>query len=79
MAKLEPFRGDYYLWEYVPSLPASIIFLLLFLAATAFHSWRAWTVRARFCIPFCIGGLCTSARLLIHIQNTDRQFLQSKS
>ncbi|KAL5042948.1 hypothetical protein BDW71DRAFT_216610 [Aspergillus fruticulosus] len=57
MAKLEPYVGDYYLWEYIPSLPASVIFLLLFLAATLFHSWKAWTARARFCIPFCIGGL----------------------
>ncbi|KAL4747097.1 hypothetical protein BDW72DRAFT_197094 [Aspergillus terricola var. indicus] len=57
MAKLEPYIGDYYLWEYIPSLPASIIFLLLFLAATLFHCWKAWKARARFCIPFCIGGL----------------------
>ncbi|KAL4918376.1 RTA1 like protein-domain-containing protein [Aspergillus aurantiobrunneus] len=57
MAKLEPYVGDYYLWEYIPSLPASIVFLLLFLAATVFHCWKAWRTRARFCIPFCIGGL----------------------
>ena len=59
MAKLEPYVGDYYLWEYIPSLPASIIFVLLFLAATLFHCWKAWKSRARFCIPFCIGGICT--------------------
>ncbi|KAL4760369.1 RTA1 domain-containing protein [Aspergillus foveolatus] len=57
MAKLEPYVGDYYLWEYIPSLPASIIFMLLFLAATLFHCWKAWKARARFCIPFCIGGI----------------------
>ncbi|KAL5335193.1 RTA1 like protein-domain-containing protein [Aspergillus crustosus] len=57
MAKLEPYVGDYYLWEYVPSMAASIIFLLLFLAATSFHCWKAWKTGARFCIPFCIGGL----------------------
>lgn len=80
MAKLEPYAGDYYLWEYIPSLPASVIFLILFLGATAFHSWKAWSTRARFCIPFCIGGLCTSpAHLLTHTQSTDEQFLQSKS
>lgn len=82
MAKLEPYAGDYYLWEYIPSLPASIIFLILFLAATAFHSWKAWTTRSRFCIPFCIGGLCTFPSpnpSLTHIQSTEQQFLQSKS
>ncbi|CBF73895.1 hypothetical protein AN8104.2 [Aspergillus nidulans FGSC A4] len=57
MAKLEPYVDDYYLWEYIPSLPASIIFVLLFLAATLFHCWKAWKSRARFCIPFCIGGI----------------------
>ncbi|KAL4819741.1 RTA1 like protein-domain-containing protein [Aspergillus spinulosporus] len=56
MAKLEPYVGDYYLWEYIPSLPASVIFLLLFLTMTLFHCWKAWKARARFCIPFCIGG-----------------------
>ncbi|KAL4879540.1 RTA1 like protein-domain-containing protein [Aspergillus karnatakaensis] len=58
MVKLEPYRGDYYLWEYVPSMAASIVFLLLFLAATAYHTWQAWKTKARFCIPFVIGGLC---------------------
>lgn len=60
MAKLEAIRGDYYLWEYVPSMAASVIFLLLFLAPTLFHVWKAWKTRARFCIPFIIGGVCTS-------------------
>ncbi|GAA92900.1 RTA1 domain protein [Aspergillus luchuensis IFO 4308] len=60
MAKLEPFSGDYYLWEYVPSMAASIIFLLLlFFAPTVFHVWKAWKTHARFCIPFIIGGVCT--------------------
>ncbi|KAL4866015.1 hypothetical protein BDV12DRAFT_187731 [Aspergillus spectabilis] len=57
MAKLEPYVGDYYLWEYIPSIPASAIFLILFLAATVFHSWKVWKTGARFCIAFCIGGL----------------------
>ncbi|KAL4904307.1 hypothetical protein BDW74DRAFT_185630 [Aspergillus multicolor] len=57
MAKLEPLAGGYYLWHYVPSIAASVIFLLLFLAATLFHTWKAWKARARFCIPFVIGGL----------------------
>jgi hypothetical protein len=63
MAKLEPFRGDYYLWEYVPSIAASIVFLILFFIPTAYHCWKAWKIRARFCIPFCIGGICTTSPL----------------
>ncbi|KAL4811857.1 RTA1 like protein [Aspergillus spinulosporus] len=57
MAKLEPYQGDYYLWEYVPSVALSVIFLLLFLALTLFHVWKAWKTRARFCIPFIMGGV----------------------
>ncbi|RHZ66722.1 RTA1 domain-containing protein [Aspergillus thermomutatus] len=57
MAKLEPYVGDYYLWKYVPSIPAAVIFLLLFVCTTAFHFWKIWKTRARFCIPFAIGGL----------------------
>ncbi|KAL4794964.1 RTA1 like protein-domain-containing protein [Aspergillus venezuelensis] len=57
MAELKPFRGDYYLWEYVPSIAASVIFLLLFLAATVFHCWKAKNTKAKFCIAFCIGGV----------------------
>ncbi|KAL4804978.1 RTA1 like protein-domain-containing protein [Aspergillus unguis] len=57
MAKLEPYAGDYYLWQYVPSIAAAIIFLLIFLALTLFHTWKAYKTSAKFCIPFCIGGL----------------------
>ncbi|KAL4901096.1 hypothetical protein BDW74DRAFT_182192 [Aspergillus multicolor] len=57
MPKLEPFADDYYLWEYVPSIALSIIFLLLFLAPTIFHIRKAWETRARFCISFIIGGI----------------------
>ena len=59
MAKLEAYRGTYYLWQYVPSIPAAIIFALLFLLPTIFHIWKICKTRARFCIPFAIGGVCT--------------------
>ncbi|OKL57055.1 hypothetical protein UA08_07398 [Talaromyces atroroseus] len=57
MAKLEPYKGDYYLWAYIPSLAASVIFLILFFTCTVFHTWKAWKTGAKFCIPFCLGGL----------------------
>lgn len=59
MAVLKPLHGrDYYLWKYVPSQPAAIVFAILFLVATLAHSWRIYKARARFCIAFAIGGLC---------------------
>ncbi|KAJ5897519.1 RTA1-domain-containing protein [Penicillium tannophilum] len=57
MAKLEPYKGGYYLWKYVPSLAAAIIFIILFICTTAFHLFKLWKNRARFCIPFAIGGI----------------------
>lgn len=59
MGELKPYRGGYYLWKYVPSLPAAIIFLVLFVAATTFHFWKLHRTKAWFCLAFSIGGLCT--------------------
>uniref|UniRef100_A0A093XCV8 Protein RTM1 n=1 Tax=Talaromyces marneffei PM1 TaxID=1077442 RepID=A0A093XCV8_TALMA len=58
MGDLKPYKGNYYLWYYVPSLPAAIIFLLLFIAATTLHIYRLFKTRTWFCIPFAIGGIC---------------------
>jgi VIT1/CCC1 family predicted Fe2+/Mn2+ transporter len=58
MAKLEPYKGGYYLWQYVPSIAAAVIFLLLFLSMTALISWRMFKTKTWFCLPFAIGGFC---------------------
>ncbi|EIT76740.1 hypothetical protein AO1008_06794 [Aspergillus oryzae 100-8] len=57
MAQLEPYAGDYYLWAYLPSVPAAVIFLLLFLGATIYHFWKLWKMRVGFCLAFAIGGI----------------------
>ncbi|CEJ60491.1 hypothetical protein PMG11_09063 [Penicillium brasilianum] len=57
MAVLEPYKGGYYLWKYIPSLAAAVIFLLLFIVATAYHSWKLYSTKARFCLAFVIGGI----------------------
>jgi hypothetical protein len=59
MAQLETYKG-YYLWNYVPSQAAAVIFLLLFLGATAYHAWRIWKQKTYFCICFAISGFCTA-------------------
>lgn len=58
MPELKPYKGDYYLWEYVPNIGASVVSLLLFIGTTGFHCWKAWQTKARFCIAFCFGGTC---------------------
>ncbi|KAI0468583.1 RTA1 like protein-domain-containing protein [Xylaria cf. heliscus] len=54
--ELKPFKDNFYLWKYVPSLAAAIIFLLLFLALSIAHTWKMYSKRAWFCFPFVIGG-----------------------
>lgn len=57
MAVLEPFRDNYYLWQYLPSVPAAIIFLLIFLGCFFGLCWRSWKAHIKFTIPFIIGAL----------------------
>jgi hypothetical protein len=63
MAKLQPLKSGYYVWQYVPSIVAAVIFLTLFLIATSFHFWKIFRHRVRFTLPFAIGGICKSSLL----------------
>ena len=59
MAKLEPYKHGVYLWQYLPSLAAAVIFAIIFASVTVVHFIRLKKWRARFCIPYAIGGICT--------------------
>lgn len=66
MARLKPIDGaDVYLWKYLPSIPAAILFLVLFAALTSAHCWRMVKMRAWFCSTFAVGGLCTLRSRLV--------------
>ncbi|KAM0269021.1 hypothetical protein ACHAPA_004630 [Fusarium lateritium] len=52
---VKPTAGGVYLWRYVPSLAAAVIFLLLFLVSFLYISWKIWRTRTYFCIVFAIG------------------------
>ena len=60
MAQLKPFKGSYYLWEYVPSLPGAIAFAVAFLIITLAQGYRMYKGKHWFTIPFFIGGICQS-------------------
>jgi hypothetical protein len=66
MAELEPLKSGYYVWQYVPSMIAALIFLILFLATTSFHFWKIFQTRVRFTLPFAIGGICKNPRLWLY-------------
>ncbi|KAK5653043.1 hypothetical protein OQA88_9329 [Cercophora sp. LCS_1] len=55
MAVLEPYKGGYYLWKYLPSIAAAAIFTILWALLTFAYLWKAWKTRAWFTIPFAIG------------------------
>ncbi|KAL0930478.1 rta1 domain-containing protein [Colletotrichum truncatum] len=57
MPELKLYNG-YPLWEYVPSLPAGIVFSVIFGLATAAHAFKLIRNRTWFCIPFVTGGIC---------------------
>ncbi|KAJ4223303.1 hypothetical protein NW759_005938 [Fusarium solani] len=57
MAELKPYRGDYYLWLYIPSTPAAALFTALFSLGTAYTMWRMFKSRTWFCTAFVVGGL----------------------
>ncbi|KAJ5752139.1 hypothetical protein N7520_009056 [Penicillium odoratum] len=48
---------SYTFWYYVPSLPAAVIFMLMFMVLTGLHAWKLFTTRTWFCIAFTLGGL----------------------
>ncbi|KAH7014748.1 RTA1 like protein-domain-containing protein [Ilyonectria destructans] len=54
---VDPTKGGYYIWRYLPNKGASVVFLLLFLTAFIFMCWKIWKTRVRFCIVFAIGCL----------------------
>lgn len=61
MPELKPYKGGtYYLWDYVPSMPAAIVAIVLFGILTSGVVWRSVSTRTRFAIPFAVGGLCAS-------------------
>lgn len=70
MAKLEPLEGGYYLWKYLPSIAAAVIFILLFLVMSILVSWRMFKTRTWFCIPFAVGGFCKPANALQEFQSS---------
>ncbi|KAJ0423196.1 RTA1-domain-containing protein [Aspergillus carlsbadensis] len=57
MSQLVPLKSGYYVWKYVPSIVAAVIFLILFSNVTVYHFWKMWRSRIRFTLPFAIGGI----------------------
>ncbi|KAG8668046.1 hypothetical protein FPOAC2_10189 [Fusarium poae] len=49
--------GGFKLYHYDPSMAGGVIFTLLFIGTTIFHTWQLYRGRSWFTIPLAIGGL----------------------
>ncbi|KAI9150325.1 Protein RTA1 [Paramyrothecium foliicola] len=61
----KPFRGDFYLWKYVPSMAAAVIFIVLFLILSLAHTWKMIKMHMWFCLPFVIGGYSKASSITV--------------
>ena len=57
----------YYYYE--PSMPAAIIFAVLFALATSLHFYQMLRTKTWFMIPFLVGGICKHT-LRVHFVNS---------
>ncbi len=71
-----------YLYQYVPSLAAAVVAIVIFAILTIAHSYLLVKQRAWFCIAFTVGGLCKCFLLGIYLSkppaNHDIIDLQSR-
>ncbi|KAL4977917.1 putative RTM1-like protein [Aspergillus desertorum] len=48
--------SNFRLYRYNPSIGASVVFIILFIIASGFHTYKAARTRTWFLIPFVVGG-----------------------
>lgn len=60
MAVLEPLKSGYYVWHYLPSIPAAAIFAVLFALSIVLLSIKMFRTKTYFVIPLLIGVIRTS-------------------
>lgn len=49
------YMGQY---DYIPSIPAAVVFIVLFGIVTVLHCWQMFHGRTWFFIAFIFGGIC---------------------
>lgn len=49
------YMGEY---DYIPSIPAAVVFIVLFGILTLLHCWQMFRGRTWFFIAFIFGGIC---------------------
>lgn len=49
---------EFKLYHYNPTIAGAVVFVLLFMGTTGFHTYQSFRTRCWFVIPFIIGGIC---------------------
>lgn len=49
---------DFELYRYTPDLGAAVLFLVLFVLATAYHAYQVIRMRSWYMLVFVVGGVC---------------------
>lgn len=55
---------DFRLYRYTPSLPAAIVFVVVFAVLSGLHTWRLMRHRALYFTAFTIGGYCKAPHMM---------------
>ncbi|PYH45455.1 RTA1 domain-containing protein [Aspergillus saccharolyticus JOP 1030-1] len=69
MAQLKPLEGGYYLWTYLPSVPAAALFAVLFGLVTCYLLFKLFQTRAWYNTSFTIGGIFEIVGYTVRILN----------
>lgn len=51
---------DFKLYRYTPSLPAAVVFVIVFTVLSVLHTWKLMKHRAYYFTAFTLGGYCKS-------------------
>lgn len=51
-----PYSGTYYLWDYVPSLPAAVSLAVVFGLLTIWVVWLCIKTKTTYSVAFAAGG-----------------------
>ncbi|TKX24767.1 hypothetical protein C1H76_2942 [Elsinoe australis] len=72
MAVLEPLKSGYYVWHYLPSIPAAAIFAVLFALSIVLLSIKMFRTKTYFVIPLLIGVILECIGYIFRIISHDR-------
>ncbi|KAL2069893.1 hypothetical protein VTL71DRAFT_14572 [Oculimacula yallundae] len=66
-------KDDFALYQYDPSVPAAVVFIVLFFITTTYHCWQTHKMRTFYFIPLLIGGFFEWIGFIFRILSSHNQ------